>query len=225
MEIKQMNRREEVMKKLLAVVVGVVLVGFSQAKADTIGWAAAATTGLQLADGTTAVPVGDFIAVGYFASGGIDRTDAQIASDSFATLQANFKQFGPGAIGDGTGVPGTFTETSSNLDPLFNPPHRIYIWVVDNPVLASATQQAVISAPGNPNWVWAVQPDGVNSIDISDPLVAAIIGSAGAANDPNLTGNGIPNAFNLAVIVPEPSTVTLVGLGLLGLLPIRRRRS
>lgn len=40
-----------------------------------------------------------------------------------------------------------------------------------------------------------------------------------------LAGGGLPEFTAISIVVPEPSTVMLVGLGLVGLLGIRRRRS
>src|ERR1043166_2708624 len=145
-----MNRREEVMKKLLVVVVSVVLLGLSQVRASTVDWSAAGSTGAQLADGSTPIPQGDFIGLGYFASGGVDLTGAQIAAlntqAGFVTLQSDWVQYASGVMGDGTGLNGLFAREDSNANAAFNPPHRIYIWMVDTASLAGATQQAVVTA-------------------------------------------------------------------------------
>src|ERR1043166_7967390 len=93
-----------------AIVVGLVLVGLTQAKAATVNWSAQADRAAVLADGTNGVPQGDLIRLGYF-----DITDSAIAANAtnVTFLDSHFVEFGSGAIGDGSGVDGTFTEVSA----------------------------------------------------------------------------------------------------------------
>src|ERR1043166_6559667 len=168
-----------------AIVVGLVLVGLTQAKAATVNWSAQADRAAVLADGTNGVPQGDLIRLGYF-----DITvSANAANVTF--LDGHLIELGSGAIGDGTGVDGTFTEVSATSGRDF-PGQSIHVWVFDSTNLSVATQQAILAAPSNSQWIFPADAVlGVTSVDIGDSNVTAVIGSIGGAVaiPTNMTGS------------------------------------
>lgn len=90
--------------------------------------------------------------------------------------------------------------------------------------IASSTQVGVFS---NTGWVIPANPTGdvpeAFGVDIQEVGTVAYFGSLSLG-----TGayplEGAPNSANLAVVIPEPSSASLLALGVAGLVALRARR-
>ena len=90
--------------------------------------------------------------------------------------------------------------------------------------IAASTEIGVFS---NSAWVVPVNPTGVLpadfGFDIQEDGTVAKFGllSLGTGAFPS---DGVPNSANLAVVIPEPSSASLLALGMAGLVALRARR-
>jgi len=227
------------MKRQSILVVAAVAIGLafaSTTQASTINWGAQGA-GVSLPNGTTPVPNGDVVLMGYFTG----LTDLQIAADTTTagtlSLQNAFTTVASGAMGDGAAGPdlaygGNFGETTllnvtganSSLSGL-----KIYmVMLAGGGTFSTASGMVVMKDNTFPTTEGLIPP--VVGIDISD------LGNAGTALDigvNDLSGNLTPVGPDFtpegfiamaAVNVPEPSSIVLVVLGLLGGIGLIRRR-
>jgi hypothetical protein len=195
---------------------------------------------------------GSLVRLGYFrdSSTGLQLTDAQIValSGTPSLLNSYFVEAATGTIGSGftPAIDGHFSlsstvDTSSsglNLAGL-----QMYVWILNAATLTAATQQGIYywsitdtttnpdSTPLAPGLRWSFPSQdpvpGSTTIDLTD-LTAGdstlasgariVVGSFGTGTS---EASGAPN-FDLAIIVPEPSTATLIAMG--GAFILRRRR-
>jgi len=194
--------------------------------AAVVDWTAVENTALTYEDGTPA-PSSTLLFIGEFL---ID--DAAVATQladwlNPAFRDANFRTFGSGEASTSAGnTPGLFQLQSDNDAVVFYG-KRISLLAVD-----VGAQQVGAYSSSLPGWFFPTDADteGTTAIDIqqliNSPLDAAfIIGSAGSGG---LTGGDFgPFEFRSSVrlvLVPEPTTALMVGMGLLGILSIRRRK-
>jgi hypothetical protein len=191
-----------------AAVAAIVGLG-TQAGAMTIGWSdLAGPAYLTYSDGVTPLAQGVPIFLG---------------SDTKGTL-AGFTTYDSGLIGDGTSTEGTFSEAGSGATGVGFFTLQMYVEVG-----AAGLGGAFLET--NPNWKFPADDTGDVSIDLSDSGLSIIVGSysTGTVSDSNLTGGGDnPNVDALVtslVAVPEPSSIMLVVVGLLGGMTLLRRRS
>src|SRR5436309_3551553 len=116
------------MKKLFILIVALA----ATAHAATVNWSASIDNGLSLADGTN-LAAGSLVRVGYFASGGVQLTDAQIQAlaSSPGTLNNSFVEVGTTTIGSGVGsIAAHFDAVSTaDTDTLGVAGKQIYVWV------------------------------------------------------------------------------------------------
>jgi hypothetical protein len=219
------------MKKILVItgmVASLVVATFSQVSADTfVDWSAQGSAGIQLANATP-LPIGDNVYLVGLQSG---RNEANVTAD-FATsialvFTADLKIYATGQIGDGTGTAGVFAESGdSSSDNTFLGLQMYYV-AINSTTPVTATQMGMWKAAGNPNWIWpdtSAQPPANKKVNGLEDANASVLGSLGAAgaNDWGYTtaGQTAPSA------IPEPSTIVLVGFGLLGAIRlVRSRRS
>ena len=100
----------------------------------------------------------------------------------------------------------------------------LYMLVGNASDMDSSTQAGVFT---NANWIVPANPTsilpGAFSFDVSDIGTEALFGSlslgTGAYSD-----QGVVDSANLAVIIPEPSSLSLLALGVAGLVALRARR-
>lgn len=204
--------------KLVAVAAVAAVVGWGyQANAMTVNWGDTGSPFLTAADGVTPLAIGDLIEIGSDTantSGGFTlwTAGANIATPSLPG--------GTGLIGDGTGAEGSFSEGNGGAGAGFFS-DQIYIKAFN-----SSSANGAYSLFTSTTWVFPATDAGTENLDLGNGGITVLVGSyfTGTVTDPNLTGGG-PNADAIAVAVPEPSSIALVVLGLLGGIGLIRRRS
>ena len=129
---------------------------------------------------------------------------------------------------DGSSQPGywqsTVTNNTNSTLALNIAGQQIYYWDFNSPTLAGATQQGIFTAPGNARWVFpsdaAIPPTTITDLsDVPNTAAGIVVGSFGVG-----TANGVPE-YNLAVVVPEPSTFAMLLIGAATLVGVARRRA
>ena len=201
------------------------------------------SNGLTLADGTTALANGR-IRFGTFT---ITNTAITSNANDLAFLDANFREVVnySGAIsafatpgffdnttlggsatyaGGSTTYGGTTYDLSSGATTNVGGDiagSNIYMWVLDNDALGSATQQGIFAS----TYIWAdndVIPSNDSAFDMTSSALTALVGQLGTGADIG-AGAGAHRLGTIAA-VPEPSRALLMFLGLGGFF-FRRRRA
>jgi hypothetical protein len=226
-----------------------IIVGAASVKAQTIAqWTfenTANTNGISLSpgagisSGNVAADVGTGSASGKHATtatystpaGDIDNTLAPSISSSLHSFSANgwtvgdYWQFSLSTVGF-TGISVGWDQAGSGTGPSsfqlqYSTDGSTYTAFGGASSVASSTWNTTLSGPSQ-NVVASVPVDNQATVffrlvDLSTTSIAGgTVGTGGTDRVDN---------FTVFVPVPEPSTVLLVGTGLMGLLAIRRRRS
>jgi hypothetical protein len=188
-----------------------------------VDWAAQGERGLQLADGT-ALPIGASV---YLVGLQTGRTEADVVTDfgtSIATVfSADLKIYATTTVGLNTLTAGTFAApTASSSDASFDGLQIYYVAI--ETALPTTAQQIGMWKIDSAAWkfpgVTAAPPSNQTATDLNDAN-SSVLGSLVSAGQNDW---GYSTAGQLALI-PEPSTILLVGFGLLGAVGLARRRS
>ena len=213
-------------KKTLVAVIAAILCMGTGAYALSINWGFD-QKGFTDSGGVNGLPLGDLVGIGTFGT----LTDLQIgALTTPSAVWAAFSSYATGAIGDGNNAPpdplGILAEPSTGAAGAGFFTKTIYVVAFNNADPNSATGMWVGKGP-EPDWVFPADDNG--NIFIGGNLftsASVLIGGYSPGTFNNLFQEGTFDALTLTgTVIPEPSTMMLVGTGLLGLLAIRRRRS
>jgi hypothetical protein len=184
--------------KYAMVAVIAAIVGFaSQAKAMTVSWSDMDSPFLTYNDGVTPLAIGVPVFLGKDPNGTV----------------AGFTAYDSGFIGDGTSTEGTFAEAGNGDRGAGFFGAQIYLEVGSGNALVT-----------NPSWKFPGVDYGAVDLDTGDPGLVIIVGSysTGTITDPNLGAGS--DALVTTIPVPEPSSIALVIVGLLGGAGLIRRR-
>jgi hypothetical protein len=212
--------------KYTVIVATVALVGVSQARAMTVDYSANNTRFLTLNDNTTPVPVGDFVAIGLVTNTAYTLSLQNVSASAVLGSMVIYQTTTTGTLG----TPNGGFDSGGSPSPgagFFS--LQAYIISVNSSNAASANSVGVFT---NPGWIFPTS-DGASAkaFDISDLGTTALIGALanGTVTDPAVTAYAGTSPVDAAAlhntVVPEPSSITLVGLSLLGLIGFARRRS
>ena len=123
---------------------------------------------------------------------------------------------------DASGMRSASVELATGVDTHLG--KTLTVLVGNAATIAASTEIGVFS---NSAWVVPVNPTGVLpadfGFDIQEDGTVAKFGllSLGTGAFPS---DGVPNSANLAVVIPEPSSASLLALGMAGLVALRARR-
>jgi len=102
---------------------------------------------------------------------------------------------------------------------------KVLVMLVGNASTMSGSSQAGVFA--NSNWIVPANPTGITptdyAFDVSDLGTQALFGSLSLGTGAYASEN-VFNSANLKTIIPEPSSVSLLVLGMAGLAALRARR-
>jgi hypothetical protein len=191
---------KQVTKLTVIIAAAVAMMGY-QAKAMDVVWSAQISTFLTDTSGV-GLPIGDLIKVGW---------------DSNNTV-GGFTSFASGAVGDSLNIAGTFADDNNITGTSGFFSKQMYIEVYTNP--GGTGTPALLT---NPGWVFPADDTGGVGIDVGDAGLVIVSGAtfvAGGVTAPVDIAGG--DAVELAV--PEPSSIALVVLGLIGGIGMIRRR-
>jgi len=211
------------MRKILVIAVVVALTGSaSRSYGMAENWSAINNTFLTLQGGTNGLPSGCLIEIGILST---NVLALQANQNSISFVDTYFNEWITTTIGTGTaGLAGTWTVNSSAPGAGFFS-QQIYLLAYNAASTNGVTQIGLYT---NPSWVFpATDGAAAGGFDLSDPGLLAIFGSlsTGTILTPGAIAGGNAAQLHQIVAIPEPSTMLLVGVGLLGAMRLRRRRS
>jgi hypothetical protein len=187
----------------------------------TITGATASSYSLALSSGVI-LPDGAIFQIGYYNSA--------VTSASFSGLTSGSAfETGWNSLASSTGnafdIAGLRSATAILATGVNTYEGKVLLMLVGNASTMSLSSQAGVFA--NSTWIAPVNPTGIvptdYSFDVSDAGTQALFGSLSLG-----TGayplDGVVDSARLAVIIPEPSSASLLALGMAGLVALRARR-
>jgi hypothetical protein len=220
-------------KLLLAFVAGLVV---NASNGGTVIWRAASDNGFVRANGTSMLPVGSLVRLGYFANG---VTDAQIAANAtspsgLSTIDANFTELDFSRIGgpEVLGNPGYFQDSVNIPDPdsagIVGKQLTLLVYFSTDNSSVSLSKSTALEfgvfylqlGANSPNNQWGVLSD--NPVPSSATLDITDLTGAGPTAGLSPTAHlvvgsltqgtaGFLNARNFQLVsVPEPTSVGLL---------------
>jgi len=224
-----MNIKRKLSSFTTLVCTGIILLNISTSAngAITLVWGGQNDDNFALATSTVAskLPVasGSIALLGFFSSPvSVSTFSSYTLSTQFLT---NFTQLSSTTVGSGTGMAGTFGGGGSITTPtgsIYDGKQLAYI-VGNASTIAASTQLGVFTKS---TWLIPVNPTGptpivyttdINQVqnDANSILFGSFLASGGSYG---------ADAYKLAVIIPEPSSASLLILGVAGLAALRIRR-
>ena len=216
-------------KTLLAITCCLTL---SSLHAATVNWGAINDTGLATASGA-ALPQGNLVRLGYFT---ISDSAVVAAKTNLATLNAAWRSIADATVGTGTNADATFTvATSPAVLSGADFGHQIYLWTLNAPTVAAATQQAIFYEPTANNTAWTFPSSNAGNlsttVDIGQAkssLGGVFLAGVYQANNAAVSSifGGPAGAVQLESVspVPEPSTFLVGAFAAMAGVSLRRRR-
>jgi hypothetical protein len=215
----------------------------AQASTATINWAAFDTAGVAIlggsSSGSTPAPINDLVEMGYWSTAPSAGSTYSAGIAGFTVIQAEYFNWDVGANDAGAG----FFKASTNIVSTAAYAHDQIGVVAYNATTSGAATEAGIwylNMSNNANWRVPANSDipSSSTFDIETmfanpgvnvlPAPGSTIVFGGTPyfvqSDPNNFG-GNTEWLPMANIIPEPSTIVMVGLGLLGMVGLMRRRS
>ena len=193
---------KQVTKLAVIIAAAVAMMGY-QAKAMDVVWSA--QEGTFVTDGSgVGLPIGDLIILGM----------------DTANTVAGFSTFATGAVGDNLEIAGTFADDNNITGQSAFLGQPIYIEVYNATTSGAASDVALLKSS---SWAFPAADTGGVAIDLNDNGLVIVTGATyvtGGVTAPTDIVGG--NAIEL---VPEPSSIALVVMGLLGGIAMIRRRS
>jgi hypothetical protein len=209
------------MKSKITALFGVLALGFAQAATTSYSNLVNfdSSTNAVVTVGGTPLAVGSgFVGVGYFAS----LTDILISTSIDAVgLGNDFRTFASGQInGGGVGLAGLYNYGTATVANAQFDGKAVYTVIGNGATIATSTQILIAKHTTTFAADPAITPGAVLSNSSSGNVATLLKGSYGLFSSD--FGAGPSQAYSLALLVPEPSTMLLGAFGALGLL--RRRR-
>ena len=211
------------MNKLTKITAAVIL-----ALAMNSGYAALTITGATATSYNFALSNGSILTdgaifqIGYYNSVVTSASFSGLSSASaFETGWTSFAS----STGNAFDIPGLRSATADLATGVNTYEGKSIVMLVGNAsTISGSTQVGVFS---NSNWIVPANPTGIvptdYAFDVSDVGTQALFGSLSSGTGA-YPGDGVVNSANLAVIIPEPSSASLLALGVAGLVALRIRR-
>jgi len=229
------------MKSIKFIVAALVAAGLSVMSAQasvTVNWSGNQIPQMSdsggAADDGTQLAMGDLLEIGTFAS-----LPGSVTLGNVGAVLNSFEVFGTGSINwtvnlpPVTGVPGYFQVASTATAGTTFGGNQIYLVAYNAATSGGASEAGIFTAMGNTSWVMPQDgPTASTTIDIAQ-LFADPANNDSLANIGNVVYGGLDydSAGSEAMLdtanilpVPEPSTITLVALGMVGAYGLIRRR-
>lgn len=188
--------------------------------AITITGATQSTTSLHLSNGATLTD-GAIFSIGYYSSPLSESYFSGLTTVS--SFETGWTQLASSTANlfDLSGLRSASVELATGVNTHVG--KNLVMLVGNTGTIAGSSQVGVFS---NSNWIVPANPTDIPDaygFDIGDAGTIAYFGSllSGGGIDPS---QGVANSARLAVVIPEPSSASLLALGVAGLVALRARR-
>ena len=211
------------MNKITKVAVALVV-----AASMNSGYAALTLTGATASSYNFALSNGSILTDGAILQIGFYSSAVTSASFSGLSTAAAFET-GWTSLASSTAnafdIPGLRSATADLATGVNTYEAKSLVMLVGNASTISGSTQVGVFA--NSNWIVPVNPTGIvpsdYAFDVSDVGTQALFGSLSLGTGAYPT-EGVENSARLANVIPEPSSASLLALGVAGLVALRARR-